>query len=101
MPKQKPQFDEVGEELADLQSEIIADETADTPIVEQTRDYIARLVLKAFFFLFGAILIGGPIYNANVQSELRLNLPDLLQQYAAILGPILGFVIGYYFKAKE
>ncbi len=97
----KRQFDEVGNELAGLQSETIESKSADTPIVEQTRDVIARTVVQTFFLLLGVILIGVPVYNANVASDLRLDLPDLLQQYSAILGPVLGFVIGYYFKSKN
>lgn len=99
--KPERQIDEVGDELAGLQSEIVESKTREVPIVELTRDVIARTVVQVFFLLLAVILIGIPIYNANVASDLRLNLTDLLQQYSAILGPILGFVIGYYFKTKN
>src|SRR5687767_14383630 len=98
--KTNRQIDEVGDEIASSQDE--ADTiTSQIPLIEQTRDIIARTVVQMFFLLLAIILIGAPLYNANVASELKLDLPDLLQQYSSILGPVLGFVIGYYFKVKE
>jgi hypothetical protein len=75
-------------------------------IESETRDFIARSTIKYFFMLFAVVLIGVPVYNflvaANgLNTDLVLNLSDLMQQYGATLGPVLGFVIGYYFKTKS
>lgn len=70
-------------------------------VESQTRDFVAKTVVIAFFVLLATIIVGVPLYNSLVEPSENLNLTDLLQQYSAILGPVLGFVIGYYFKLKE
>ena len=88
--------------ITEQEDQIETDRTYLQQLIDtRTRDYIATLVAKAFFFLLAVILIGVQIYNANVGETLRLSLSELLQQYASVLGPILGFVIGYYFKTKN
>ncbi|HIA91787.1 TPA: hypothetical protein EYO12_01565 [Candidatus Saccharibacteria bacterium] len=71
-----------------------------------TRDEIAKQSVKYFFVILTLLIVGIPTYNAAVSGDsnfdsLRLSLPDLMQQYGSILGPVLGFVIGYYFKSKD
>lgn len=73
---------------------------------QDTRQEIARWFVLGFFALLFLILVCTPLYNFLVLSEfdedsLTINLNDLLLTYSSILGPILGFVIGYYFKSKD
>lgn len=73
---------------------------------QDTRQELARWFVVGFFTFMFLIIFGVPAYNFIVYSEidsndLRLDLNDLLLTYSSIVGPILGFVIGYYFKSKD
>jgi hypothetical protein len=71
-----------------------------------TRQRIARSFIKWYFVLLLIILVGIPIYNLIAFSvtngdEYRLDLLDTIQGYSSIVGPLVGFVIGYYFKSTK
>ncbi|HZP55707.1 MAG TPA: hypothetical protein VFB03_02985 [Candidatus Saccharimonadales bacterium] len=93
------------EELEDLRKSLEGRTKKDTNVSiivdTKTRDFLARGVVIAFFSLLAVIIIGVPLYDAFVASDKRLDLTNILQQYSSILGPVLGFVLGYYFKSKE
>lgn len=72
-----------------------------------TRKKIAERFVIAYFILLGLLIIVVPVYNlvsfkiAGEQKILQIPLGDILQTYSAIVGPVLGFVIAYYFKTKN
>lgn len=77
------------------------------PVREEgrTRQSLAKFFVYSFFVIMTLILICVPLYNyliftATDSTELRLDLNDLLLTYSSVVGPILGFVIGYYFKSR-
>ena len=71
-----------------------------------TRERIAYLFVRGYFLLFVLVIVGVPLYNFLTVRELKsqalaINLNDILLTFSSIVGSALGFVIGYYFKAKE
>lgn len=68
---------------------------------DETRSKIALFVVRTYFILVGIILVGIPLYNVRVRPELVLSVPDLLSTLSGILSGLVGFVVGYYFKAEE
>lgn len=71
----------------------------------ETRQSLAKFFVYSFFLILVLILICVPLYNFLIyvetgSAELRLDLNDLLLTYSSVVGPILGFVIGYYFKSR-
>jgi prolipoprotein diacylglyceryltransferase len=107
MAKLEPkQIDTTSEEVTEREAEYVLDQRNIAELEDETRDFIAKRTLSAFFWLLAIILVGAPIYNAiitanHLNDNLLIDLSDLLQQYGSILGPVLGFVIGYYFKTKS
>ena len=70
------------------------------------RARIANYFTRSFIFLVATIIIGVPIYNAAISTSpqfetLHIDLSDLLSDFWALFGSILGFVLGYYFKSRE
>ena len=66
----------------------------------QSRSRIAFWFSCAFILLSGVIIIGGPIFNAFVPENARIDIPQLLSSFGSLFGTALGFVLGYYFKDK-
>lgn len=72
-----------------------------------TRHKVALLFVGAYFFLLTILIIGIPLYNLFAfkvtysENVLIIPLGDTVQGYSAIVGPALGFVIGYYFKTRN
>jgi len=91
------------------QYEWVSKKVADYDPVKQegdTRTTIALFFVKTYFYLFTLILVGVPLYNLLASSTsstagLVLSLNDTLLTFSSIVGSALGFVIGYYFKARE
>lgn len=68
---------------------------------DETRAKIALFVVKAYFYLIGAVLIGVPLYNLKVDAEHILSVETLVSTLASATSGIFGFVVGYYFKGTE
>lgn len=88
------------------QSEIEIRKLDITEAEQGTRHNLARWFVVSFFLLMFMIMFCVPLYNFIIfnetnSTELSLNLNDLLLTYSSIVGPMLGFVIGYYFKSKD
>lgn len=71
-----------------------------------TRQKIARQFVTIYFVILALIVVGAPTYNliafkVTGGNNLQIKLGDIMQTYAAVVGPTLGFVIGYYFKSKN
>lgn len=72
---------------------------------DNTRQDIARRFVRWYFALFLLILIGVPIYNLAAfdvvgDERFRLDLIDTLQAFSSVIGPLIGFVVAYYFKSR-
>ena len=72
----------------------------------ETRDDLAKGLVAVFAVLLIMIVVGGPIFNAFFSNwdnfELfRVDVEGTLQAISTVMGPVIGFVIGYYFKTKS
>jgi len=76
---------------------------------EEDRSIIAKQFVKYLLRLVVLVIIGVPIYNALVFKHAKvviedqatvqpLSLDGTLTDVGTILGPSVGFVVGYYFK---
>lgn len=98
-PKTKPPISEVEERvnrLEDLSAseKQILDES-------QKRGEIAQYFVRGYFYLLTLIILGIPLYNLYAEQTIQLDLAEILQGYSAIIGPLIGFVIAYYFKTNK
>jgi len=71
-----------------------------------TRQHIAKNFIRWYFVLFLTILIGLPVFNLFANqitggNEYKLDLLDVIQGFSSVVGPLVGFVIAYYFKSKN
>lgn len=62
------------------------------------RSKLAKALIYSFLAGIGLILIGTPIYNSLVSTDLRIDLFNFLAAYSGTLGPFVGVIAGYYFK---
>lgn len=62
------------------------------------RSWIAKVMIYSFLAGIAVILIGTPIYNALVTTDLRVDIFNILTTYSGILGPFVGVIAGHYFK---
>ncbi len=72
----------------------------------ETRDDLARMLVAVFAALLLVIVIGGPIYNAAFSQlknfdQIKVDVGEMLQAISTVMGPVIGFVIGYYFKSRS
>lgn len=72
----------------------------------ETRDDLAKMLVAVFAALLIIIIVFGPIYNALLSNQanfdsIRLDIDGLLQSLSTVMGPVIGFVIGYYFKSRS
>lgn len=77
---------------------------ADTDIKRQdskSRSRIAIILTLTFVALTAVIIIGGPIYNATIGTESKIDIPQTLGAFGSLFGTVLGFVLGYYFKERN
>jgi len=76
---------------------------------DEDRSQIANRIVLAFLLAVGLVLVGVPIYNlyafrhAPIAVDTRpaiqpLDLGNTLTEVGTILGPSVGFVVGFYFK---
>lgn len=110
MPKYQETIDELVEDVVETQEVAQRGQREVAEQIQQkesdTRDFVARYFTRSFVFLAAIIIVGVPLYNAAIADNMnfesmRLDLADLLQAFSALFGPILGFVLGYYFKSRE
>ena len=71
-----------------------------------TRHQIAKYFIIGYFILFGIVLLGYPIYNLTAYSivhsdAINVKITDIIQIFSTATGPLVGFVLGYYFKSKH
>jgi hypothetical protein len=77
------------------------------PTDTSTRHTVAIFFVVAYFVILFILFVGIPLYNlaafkvTNSENTLFIPLGDTVQIYSAIVGPALGFVIGYYFKTRN
>ena len=76
----------------------------------ETREKIAKRFLWGYFFSIAGAWLTAMIYNLWVVSNycllaaecaMLLDLKEVLLVVSGIIGPPLGFVMGYYFKSQE
>lgn len=67
----------------------------------QNRSRIASRLTWTFIILIGCIIILTPIYNSTIGKESNLDINSLLESFNSVFGPVLGFVLGYYFKDRD
>lgn len=63
---------------------------------ENTRSYIAKLYVWAFFIVIGVVFVVGVIKCFEVK-----DYTDMLITVSGVLSGPLGFIVGYYFKASR
>lgn len=74
---------------------------------ERTKSTLAKWFLGGYFTMLIVILVYVPIYNVITIKLLMGSIDDLMNAKDAFimvssqLGPLLGFVLGYYFKSQE
>jgi hypothetical protein len=100
-------------ELGELREEAKAQEAVAETLVKDapkpeanTRHLIAVYFILGYLILFGIILVGYPIYNLVAYNtahttQLNIKIPDNIQMFSSVTGPLIGFVLGYYFKTKN
>lgn len=60
------------------------------------RSRIAKALIYSFLGGIGLILIGVPVYNLFVATDLRIDVFNILTTYSGMLGPFVGVIAGYY-----
>ena len=67
----------------------------------QNRSKIASRLTWTFIGLIACIIILAPIYNSTIGKDSKLDINSLLESFNSVFGPVLGFVLGYYFKDRD
>ena len=94
---------EVGDAQKDAQS--LPQKTPVSDLItkneSEARNKIANQFVYGYFGILLIIFIGIPLYNLIAPERSLLSLAEILQGYSAVIGPLIGFVVAYYFKTNK